>query len=83
MSGVGYFLLLKFYCHCESDKNFNTNSDFSQKGKKTEILKDIKTKRQKDEKAKRQRTKREFYVVTSGQFRTLAMFNQRVSPGSL
>ena len=33
--------------------------------------KDKKTKRQKD---KRQRPKREFDIVTSGQFRTLAMF---------
>ena len=38
-----------------------------QKGKK----KQKNTKRQKD---KRQRTKREFNIVTSGQFRTLAMF---------
>ena len=36
--------------------------------------KDEKTKRQKDEKAKRQRTKREFYIVTSGQFRTIVIF---------
>ena len=43
------------------------------------MKKDNKTKRQKGEKTKRQkdkipRPKREFNVVTSGQFRTLAMF---------
>ena len=41
-----------------------------QKGEKTKKNKDIKKKRQKDKKTK---LKREFYIVTSGQFRTLTM----------
>ena len=52
-----------------------------QRYKKTKRLRDKKTKRQKkttkrqkDKKTKRQRPKREFNIVTSGQFRTLAMF---------
>ena len=36
--------------------------------------KDKKTKRQKNKNTKRQRTTREFYIVASGQFRTLTMF---------
>ena len=48
-------------------------------GKKTKRQKKTqqrqkKTKGQKEEKTKRQRSKREFDIVTSGQFRTLAMF---------
>ena len=42
-----------------------------QKGEKTKREKGEKEKKTKD---KRQRPKREFYIVTSGQFRTLAMF---------
>ena len=46
-----------------------------QKDKKTKtITKTKKTKGQKEEKTKRQRSKREFDILTSGQFRTLAMF---------
>ena len=51
-----------------------------QKGKKTKReekktqQRQKKTKGQKDEKTKRQRSKKEFDIVTSGQFRTLAMF---------
>ena len=41
------------------------------KRQEDEKVKRQKTKRQKD---KRQRLKREFNIVTSGQFRTLAMF---------
>ena len=44
------------------------------KDKKTKRQVDKKTKGQKDKKSKRQRPKREFNIVTSGQFRTLAMF---------
>ena len=58
-----------------------------QKDKKTKIQKYKKTKRQKDKKTKRQKKlkrqkckktkwpKREFYIVMSGQFLTLAMFS--------
>ena len=42
-----------------------------QKDKKAKRQKDKKIKRQND---KRERPKREFDIVTSGQFRTLAMF---------
>ena len=47
-----------------------------QKVKKTKRKKEKKTKRQKDRKTERQKTrpKKEFNIVTSGQFRTLAMF---------
>ena len=45
-----------------------------QHDKKTNLQKDKKTKKQKEKKTKRQRPKREFNIVTSGQFRTLAMF---------
>ena len=43
------------------------------KYKKNKKTKRQKTKRQKD---KDKRPKREFYIVTSGQFRTLAMFQR-------
>ena len=43
----------------------------SRKDRKTKREKERKTKKAKD---KRQRPKREFYIVTSGQFCTLAMF---------
>ena len=47
-----------------------------QKAKKTKKTKKTqKTKRQKDKKTKRHRPKREFNIVKSGQFRTLAMFD--------
>ena len=46
----------------------------SRKDRKTKREKERKTKKTKD---KRQRPKREFYIVTSGQFRTLAMFPAR------
>ena len=42
--------------------------------KRQKWQKDKNTKRQKDKKDKRQRANREFNIVTSGQFRTLAMF---------
>ena len=55
-----------------------------QKDKKTKRQKDTKIKRQKDKKSKgqkdkktkdnRQRPQRDFNIVTSGQFRTFAMF---------
>ena len=50
-----------------------------QKDKKTKRQKEKeKKKRQKDKMTKRQRPKREFNIVTSGQFRTLAMFYQSI-----
>ena len=51
------------------------------KDKKTKRQKDKKTKRQKDkrQKDKRQIRKREFDIVMSGQFRTLAMFQREDS----
>ena len=48
------------------------------KKKKTKRQKGEQTKYKKDVKAKRQRPKRESNIVTSGQFRTLAMFSGRL-----
>ena len=45
-----------------------------QNDKKTKRQKGEKTETQNNKKTKRQRPKREFDIVTSGQFRTLAMF---------
>ena len=54
------------------------------KDKKTNLQKGKKTTRQnkqKKKKDKRQRPKREFNIVTSGQFRTLAMFSPIIIVG--
>ena len=71
-------------------KDKKDNKTKIQKDRKTETQKDRKTKRQKDneikrqkdkkeeKKEKKQRPKREFNIVTSGQFRTLAMFWLRI-----
>ena len=66
-------------------KRQEDNKTKRQQNKKTKLQKDKMTKRQKGEKTerkkdrktkdKKQRPKREFYIVTSGQFRTLAMFS--------
>ena len=62
----------------QKDKKTKNQKDKKSKRQKTR-QKDKKTKRQKDRKTerqtdKRQRPQREFDIVTSGQFRTLAMF---------
>ena len=49
----------------------------------TKRQRDKKAKRQKDKKDKRQRPKREFDIVMSGQFRTLAMFLQINHPAKV
>ena len=56
----------------KNDKQITWHID--KKTKKEEEEKEKKTNRQKHQKTKRQRPKRQFYIVTSGQFRTLAMF---------
>ena len=70
------------WCPDKRQKDKKTKKLKDKKDKKTKRQKGKKTKQQKYEKTKdkRQRSKREFNIVTSGQFRTLAMFYWFLDP---